>query len=60
MKNIEEGLRRRIGSDHLLGCYTIKENGKALYGLFWKKTGLHTGLTVMQADKKKRQKFAAC
>lgn len=31
MKNIEEGLRRRIGSDHLLGCYTIKENGKAYF-----------------------------
>ena len=27
MKISEEGLRRRIGSDKLIGCYTQKDNG---------------------------------
>ena len=27
MRISEEGLRRRIGSDKLIGCYTQKDNG---------------------------------
>jgi len=38
--------------DAYSGFATGHKNEKALHGLFWKKTGLHTGLTVMQADKK--------
>lgn len=39
------------------GFATGHKNEKALHGLFWKKTGLHTGLAVMQADKKKAAKI---
>lgn len=31
MNNIEEGLKRRIGSDYLIGCFTIKEDGKTCF-----------------------------
>ena len=27
----EEGLRRRIGSDYLIGCYTINDDGTACF-----------------------------
>ena len=28
MNNIEEGLKRRIGSNYLIGCFTIKKDGR--------------------------------
>lgn len=31
MNNIEEGLKRRIGSNYLIGCFTIKKDGRTCF-----------------------------
>lgn len=40
MNNIEEGLKRRIGSNYLIGCFTIKKMGEPVSLIFVVERGI--------------------